>query len=77
MAWTEIVGTIATVLAVTGVLLNNRRMIACFYIWIVSNSITAALHYNVELYSLLVRDVVFLALAFEGLYKWRHPKDRI
>jgi len=67
----EIVGAISAVLAVAGVLLNNRKMIACFYVWIVSNTISACLHFNAELYSLLARDVVFILLAFDGFFRWR------
>lgn len=66
----EIIGLISTALAVTGVILNNRRLISCFYLWLFSNAICAYLHYHTELYSLLLRDLIFLALAFEGLYRW-------
>ena len=69
----ETLGAIAGVLAVIGVVLNNRRMISCFYIWIVSNSICALLHFNAELWSLMIRDIVFIGLALEGIYRWgRH-----
>ena len=68
---TEILGTIATLLAITGVLLNNRRMIACFYVWMVSNLITAGLHCEAGMVSLMVRDVVFFALAIDGAIRWR------
>ena len=67
----EIFGTIATILAVTGVLFNNRKMIACFYLWFASNLITAWLHAGVGLWSLLVRDLMFLALVIEGFWKWQ------
>jgi len=67
----ELFGTIATVLAVTGVLLNNRRRINCFYLWLISNSISAALHAYIGLWSLCVRDVIFFVLAIEGIYHWR------
>jgi len=67
----EIIGGIVCVLAVVGVLLNNRKMIGCFYFWIVSNSLSGLLHWNAGQYSLCARDVIFLALAVEGLLKWR------
>jgi len=66
----EVFGTISMILAVVGVLLNNRKMISCFYVWIVSNLISAYLHFDAEIYSLLVRDLIFLVLAFEGVMKW-------
>lgn len=67
----ELLGTISMALAVTGVLLNNRKMISCFYVWIVSNFVSAYLHFDSGIYSLLIRDLVFLVLACEGIMKWR------
>jgi len=58
----EIFGTIATALAIFGVVLNNRKLIACFYLWLVSNVITAGIHYDAGIYSLLVRDLIFFVL---------------
>lgn len=71
---TEALGSIAMVFAVFGVLLNNRKMIACFYFWFISNGISAWLHYDVGLNSLLVRDMIFLVLAVEGVWRWRKKK---
>ncbi|MBA7641204.1 hypothetical protein ES703_48880 [subsurface metagenome] len=34
----EIFGSIAMVLAIWGVVLNNRLKIACFYLWLGSNA---------------------------------------
>jgi len=67
----EVLGMIAMVLAVIGVLLNNRKNRNCFYVWFISNIILIYVHLNVDLYSLVVRDIVFLLLAVEGWYKWR------
>lgn len=67
----ELMGTIATFLAVTGVILNNRKMIGCFYIWLVSNTITLGIHSYSGIWSLAARDLIFLVLAVEGLAKWR------
>jgi len=67
----EIIGGVATVLAIAGVILNNRRLIACFYLWMVSNSLSALLHADAGMTSLLIRDLAFLALAIEGVWKWR------
>ena len=66
----ETIGTIATVLAITGVLANNRRLRWCFIVWMVSNSLTAGIHAYAGIWSLFVRDVVFLILAVEGWKKW-------
>jgi nicotinamide riboside transporter PnuC len=67
----EIFGTISTILAIGGVLLNNRKKIACFYVWIFSNSLSLLIHFHAGIYSLAIRDFVFLILAVEGIYFWR------
>ena len=71
----EIIGIIVTVLAVAGVILNNHRLRACFVVWFISNFVTAAIHINAGLYTLAIRDVIFLGLAVHGWYLWSR-KDR-
>lgn len=66
----EIIGTVATVLAVIGVLTNNRRLRVCFLIWMLSNLLTGAIHAHAGIWSLLVRDVIFFGLAIEGWVRW-------
>lgn len=66
----ETLGKIVTILAVTGVILNNRKMKGCFCLWIFSNSLCAYIHWGAGLNSLFVRDIIFLCLAVEGWYKW-------
>ena len=67
----EIIGTIATVLAVIGVLANNRRLRWCFLVWMVSNGLSMLIHAQAEIVSLFVRDAVFLILAVEGWIMWK------
>lgn len=66
----ERLGWIATALAVGGVLLNNARLWPCFLLWIVSNAISAWIHRGMALTSLMIRDLIFLALAVLGLWQW-------
>jgi len=66
----EFVGAIASVLAVAGVVANNRRLRWCFYVWIVSNILAGAIHAQIGLWSLCARDVIFFGLAVEGWIKW-------
>lgn len=56
----EIIGTIATMLAVAGVYLNNRRLRACFAVWLVSNALSLLIHLQAGIYSLCLRDAGFL-----------------
>jgi len=67
---TEWIGAIATVLAVAGVVLNNRLNIWCFALWAVSNTLSAGLHVEANLWSLAARDVIFLVLAADGARRW-------
>ena len=71
----ELFGTISTVLAVSGVMLNNRLNRACFVVWMVSNAISAVLHVSTGIWSLVFRDVIFFALTIEGLYRWTVKKN--
>lgn len=71
---TEIIGGIATVIAIVGVILNNHRLAACFYVWLVSNAISAGLHLNAGMYALAGRDVIFFGLAIHGLTVWTTKK---
>lgn len=67
----EAIGTLATVLAVAGVVLNAHRRIGCFGLWAVSNSLTLGIHAWAGIWSMVVRDVIFLVLAWYGWRKWR------
>lgn len=67
----QIAGAAATVIAIIGVVLNNHLNRKCFYFWIVSNILSAGIHVCYLNIPLVIRDVVFLALAFQGLRKWR------
>lgn len=67
----ELIGTITTILAVTGVVLNNRRKRACFMFWLVSNAMSMIIHAQTGVWSLAVRDLIFIVLAIEGWYLWK------
>jgi nicotinamide riboside transporter PnuC len=67
----ETIGILTTILAVIGVLLSNRKRISCYGFWLVSNCLSLLIHLHAGIYSLAVRDFVFLILAFDGIYRWR------
>lgn len=67
----ELIGAISTILGITGVVLNNRRLRLCFLIWIASNALSLAIHAHMGPWSLVARDAIFLILAVEGWFKWR------
>lgn len=66
----EYIGGAATVLAVAGVVLNNYRLWPCFVLWLASNAATLYVHAKARIWSLAVRDAIFLGLAVHGLYQW-------
>ena len=67
----EVIGTVTMILAIAGVLLNNRRLRACFIVWMFSNALSFWIHLQAGILSLCLRDAIFLALAIEGLWMWR------
>jgi len=72
----EIIGAVATMLAVFGVVLNNRKCIWCFAVFSVSNTLTAYIHYSVEVWTVFARDLIFLMLAAEGAWRWSRDRKR-
>lgn len=68
---TEFFGIVCTVIAVGGVVLNNRKVAACFWLWMVSNAISAGVHISLGCWSLAARDAIFFVLAIEGIWLWR------
>jgi hypothetical protein len=68
--WVEWLGWFATVIAVAGVVLNNFRLWPCFLFWMTSNGISAWIHRRTAVRSLMVRDLIFFALACVGLWQW-------
>jgi nicotinamide riboside transporter PnuC len=70
----EIIGLVITVIAVAGVVLNNKRRIECFYLWLFTNAVSGGIHLYVGVYSLALRDLIFFALAFHGILCWRRIK---
>ena len=58
----ELTGLFVTIIAVAGVILNNRKRRLCFILWMVSNILSALIHLYLGPWSLVVRDVIFLAL---------------
>lgn len=66
----EVLGAVATVIAVTGVVLNNGKIIWCFPVWMTSNGITLYLHVRRRMWSLAARDAIFIGLAAAGWRMW-------
>lgn len=67
----EIAGLVVTIVAVWGVLLNNRLRRSCFILWLMSNGLSALIHAGAGMWSLALRDAIFFGLCIEGLWKWK------
>ena len=60
--------------AVVGVLLNNHKLIWCFPVWLVSNSISSIVHYHGGMDGMVLRDGAFIVLAVHGWIVWQKKK---
>ncbi len=67
----EVIGAVVTIIAVAGVLLNNRKSRYCFLLWMVSNTLSGLIHCRTGPWTLVLRDAIFLVLAVEGYILWR------
>lgn len=67
----EAIGFITTILAVIGCRLNNNRHIVCFYVWMISNTLSLGLHLYAGMWGLTCRDAIFFILCIDGIIKWR------
>ena len=63
------------VTAVTGVILNNHKLIWCFPIWMVSNTMSGIVHINGDMTGMYYRDLVFIPLAIHGWRTWAKKKN--
>jgi len=73
----ELISAITGIFAVAGVILNNYRMRACFIIWFVSNAASAGIHLYSGLWSMAVRDLIFLGLAVHGWTCWSRKTNEL
>ena len=67
---TELFSLVAMVLAVVGVILNNNQLTSCFWVWMASNTMCAVIHLRSKLWTMAIRDVIFIGLAIHGLIMW-------
>ena len=71
MTFLGIAGWAATILALVGGWMNNRRRRACFMLWLVSNAITFGIHAVAGMWALAARDGAFFVMAIHGWLLWR------
>jgi len=61
-------------LAVSGVLLSNRKRRSCYLCWIVSNFSWGIINWLHGLQIEALQNAIFLYLAVEGIIKWKGMK---
>ena len=61
---------IVLILAIIGVVLNNRMIILCFPIWMISNVLAGYVHAAGGMYGMLTRDAAFFVLCIHGWASW-------
>jgi len=80
MTFFEIIGWLATIGAISGVVLNNYRLRWCFVVWLCTNAISMGLHARGYLngdgamLALTCRDTVFMLLAVQCWWAWGREK---
>jgi nicotinamide riboside transporter PnuC len=66
----EVIGYLATMIALTGVVLNVKKIGTCFILWSISNLIFAVLNgIHHRWYEVILFTVQFF-IALWGLYEW-------
>ncbi len=66
----EAIGLLGTAAAVVGVILNNHKLRICFIVFLLSNSIALGIHIYARIWAMVLRDVIFLYLAWSGWRRW-------
>ena len=66
---------IATAIALTGTILNVKKLRACFYLWTITNTMWLIFDIHNNLPSRAILDAVQLALAVWGIWAWKTVKD--
>ncbi len=67
----ELIGTIATFVAVLGVYLNNHKRRCCFLLFLASNLTFLLMHLlATDIWSFCVRDSIFVGLSIHGWILW-------
>lgn len=68
------IGWIITILCLVGTVLNVKKIIYCFHIWIVANIAWLIFDISTGLYSRALLDFVQLIFAVWGIIEWRKKK---
>jgi len=62
---------IALVITLLGTILNSRKNIYGFYIWIVANIMWLVITLKLQDISISIQYIIFILLNFYGIYQWK------
>ena len=66
----------ATVVCLTGTVLNVKMNILCFYLWCLGNILWLTYDCSLGLYNRATLDVVQLSLAIWGIVSWNEKQNK-
>jgi nicotinamide mononucleotide transporter len=69
------IGWILTTFSLIGTVLNVKKHISCFYIWVIANIAWMIFDIMTGLYSRALLDLVQLFFAIWGIIEWRKKND--
>lgn len=72
----ELFTGILTALSILGVILNIRRLRACFYVWAVTNFCWMVVDFHREIYAQAALFAVYFGLAIYGIFEWGKAPER-
>jgi len=67
----EIFGWCGTLCQMIGILLNARKKISCWYVWLLSNVFLCVYSFVLNLWPVFVLNLVFVLFNIYGFRQWR------
>ena len=71
----QIITAAITAICLTGTILNVRKMVACFYLWMLGNVAWFAIDLGAAAYSRALLDAVQFGFAVWGALEWSRQKE--
>ena len=70
----QIISWITTAICLLGTILNVKKLNACFYLWLIGNTLWLCIDIYNGLWSRAILDIVQGVLAVWGIIEWRKNK---
>jgi nicotinamide riboside transporter PnuC len=66
---------VLTIMSLVGVVMNIKKMRACFYLWSVTNLCWSVYDFSIGAYAQSALFAVYFLLAVWGIFEWKKEKD--